>query len=358
VRVIIRKYERADGQRIAVRVDGALYFLHSDHLGSATLTTDASGNRVGELHYTPYGITRYEWGSMLTDRRYTGQRWDPGLGLYDYRARYYHPALGRFVQADTVVPEPGNPQSLNRYAYVLNNPIRYNDPTGHAYECGVYAGTSCADVGPKFPGEIIQAPPDALDNVWAVTEFVGAVVLEPADWVLTARDFLSGQGSPWALVGLLPLVPSSVGKYADEAADAIKATNITKASIIADLSTGTTQSRRIAQAMEEGKIGVNILGDEMFEKAYRFRGGTGSAAVVDAFAYGRQIYLRQSSADIFRDAVHEGTHALDYISGFQGTVAQWEKRAYFFERQFQLYKGRSTEFKTLNDILKHIKRAY
>jgi len=130
--------------------------------------------------------------------------------------------LGRFVSADIIVPEPGNPQALNRYGYALNNPIRYNDPTGHAYECGVYAGTSCADVGPKFPVEIVQAPPDALDNVWAVIEFVGAVVLEPADWVLTARDFLSGQGSPWALVGLLPLVPSSVGKYADEAADALR----------------------------------------------------------------------------------------------------------------------------------------
>jgi hypothetical protein len=48
-----------------------------------------------------------------------------------YRARYYHPALGRFVQADTIVPDPANPQSLNRYAYVLNNPLRYVDPTGH-----------------------------------------------------------------------------------------------------------------------------------------------------------------------------------------------------------------------------------
>jgi len=43
--------------------------LLGDHLGSATLTTDASGNRVGELRYTPYGVTRYEWGSIPTNRR-------------------------------------------------------------------------------------------------------------------------------------------------------------------------------------------------------------------------------------------------------------------------------------------------
>ncbi len=65
---------------------------------------------------------------------YIGQRWDSVLGLYDYRARYYHPALGRFISADPVVPEPGNPQSLNRYAYVYNNPLRYTDSSGHWVE--------------------------------------------------------------------------------------------------------------------------------------------------------------------------------------------------------------------------------
>jgi hypothetical protein len=51
--------------------------------------------------------------------------------LYYYGARYYDAALGRFVQADTIVPNPGNPQALNRYSYVYNNPLRYTDSTGH-----------------------------------------------------------------------------------------------------------------------------------------------------------------------------------------------------------------------------------
>ena len=70
-------------------------------------------------------------GLSPTDRLYTGQRWDGGLGLYDYQARYYHPVLGRFIRADPLVPGPGNPQSLNRFAYVNNNPLRYTDPSGH-----------------------------------------------------------------------------------------------------------------------------------------------------------------------------------------------------------------------------------
>jgi hypothetical protein len=49
----------------------------------------------------------------------------------DYNARYYDPGLGRFVSADTVVPQAGNPQALNRYSYVLNRPLQGGDPTGH-----------------------------------------------------------------------------------------------------------------------------------------------------------------------------------------------------------------------------------
>lgn len=70
-------------------------------------------------------------GALPTDYTFTGQRRDASAGLMYYGARYYDATLGRFVSADTVVPNAGNPQSLNRYAYTLNNPVRYTDPTGH-----------------------------------------------------------------------------------------------------------------------------------------------------------------------------------------------------------------------------------
>jgi RHS repeat-associated protein len=98
-----------------------VYYLHADHLGSASLTTDADGAWFSEQRYFPYGSTRT--GSSPTDRQFTGQRAEAGLGsLYDYGARFYSPALGRFLSADTMVPDPANPQTLNRYAYTLNNP--------------------------------------------------------------------------------------------------------------------------------------------------------------------------------------------------------------------------------------------
>jgi len=57
-----------------------------------------------------------------TDEKFTGQRLD-GTGLYYYNARYYDPTIGRFISPDNVAPNYWNPQDLNRYSYVHNNPL-------------------------------------------------------------------------------------------------------------------------------------------------------------------------------------------------------------------------------------------
>ena len=128
----IRKYYYAGGTRVAMRENGTLYWLLADHLGSTAITADrTSGGKVAEVRYKAWGEDRYTSGTTPTTYRYTGQRWEAGLGLYFYRARWYDPALGRFTQPDTVVPEMGKPQNFNRFTYVQNNPFRYVDPTGH-----------------------------------------------------------------------------------------------------------------------------------------------------------------------------------------------------------------------------------
>ncbi len=119
--------------RVAENSGGTLYYLLTDHLGSTALTLDSAGNRLStntELRYYPWGATRYIAGATPTTFNFTGQRRDSGSGLLYYGARWYDPVIGRFISADTIVPQPGNPQSLNRYSYALNSPVRYADPTG------------------------------------------------------------------------------------------------------------------------------------------------------------------------------------------------------------------------------------
>lgn len=99
-------------------------------MGSTSLTTDANGNVISEMRYTAWGEVRYNSGVTPTDYTYTGQySYAADFGLMFYNARWYDPALGRFAQADSIVP-PGV-QGLDSYAYVNNSPMNYVDPSGH-----------------------------------------------------------------------------------------------------------------------------------------------------------------------------------------------------------------------------------
>jgi len=135
----VRKYYYFNGLRIAMRLNGVLYYLVGDHLGSTQTTANDSGVKVSEMRYKAYGETRYSGppAGAPTNYRFTGQQQSAALGLYHMGARWYDPYLNRWIQPDTIIPDPANPQSLNRYSYVRGNPLRYNDPTGHeeAGEC-------------------------------------------------------------------------------------------------------------------------------------------------------------------------------------------------------------------------------
>jgi RHS repeat-associated protein len=124
-----------NGQRIGRRDSSGMYWIHADHLGSASVATGTNGQVIASQRYKPYGETYIPNGVLPTDRRFTGQREEADFGIYDYGARFYSPLLGRFLSADTIVPEPGNLQALNRYSYALGNPMKFVDPTGHAHAC-------------------------------------------------------------------------------------------------------------------------------------------------------------------------------------------------------------------------------
>jgi RHS repeat-associated protein len=109
------------------------YFYHQDHLGSSTVMSGSAGQQLEINAHYPFGRTQTasSQAAFKVSNQFTGQVKDEETGLYYYNARYYDPELGRFIQPDTIIPDLTNPQSYNRYAYVLNNPLKYVDSTGH-----------------------------------------------------------------------------------------------------------------------------------------------------------------------------------------------------------------------------------
>jgi len=127
------KYIFAGNLRIAMVKDSEVSFFHKDHLGSSTVMTKMGEPEfVERTSYLPYGGKRDAADPIsLTNYKFTDQEHDVTIGLYNYNARLYDPVIGQFISADSIVPDYYDPQTLNRYTYARNNPLKYTDPSGH-----------------------------------------------------------------------------------------------------------------------------------------------------------------------------------------------------------------------------------
>jgi RHS repeat-associated protein len=106
----------------------SITYFHEDQLGSTRLGRTGS-TTTQQISFMPFGSVYSQSGSQLRNT-FTGQEFDAETGLYYYGARYYDPTIGRFLEPDPLVADPTDPQSLNRYTYVRNNPASNIDPTG------------------------------------------------------------------------------------------------------------------------------------------------------------------------------------------------------------------------------------
>ncbi|MEZ4180596.1 MAG: RHS repeat-associated core domain-containing protein [Candidatus Doudnabacteria bacterium] len=113
-------------------------YNHTDYLGSIIGVSDNQGQIVEAMDYLPFGEVRYHMENTTQgvdeQRGYTGHEYDVDTGLLYAGARYYNSAIGRFLSLDPMFTELGfdlfDPQSMNSYSYVRNNPIRMVDPDG------------------------------------------------------------------------------------------------------------------------------------------------------------------------------------------------------------------------------------
>lgn len=117
--------------------DETIHYVLKDHLGSWTTITDAAGNIEQELSFDAWGNLRDPdtWTGAATetplfDRGFTGHEHLYAFGLINMNGRMYDPLMSSFLSVDRYVQSPENSQNFNRYAYCLNNPLKYTDPSG------------------------------------------------------------------------------------------------------------------------------------------------------------------------------------------------------------------------------------
>ena len=190
----------AAGERIAIHVRGgggrrATFYPHHDHLGSIVALTDGAGKLVKRFAFDAFGKRRNasNWsdapdpkplGSTETDRGFTGHTQLDSVGLVHMGGRVYDPALGRFLSPDPLVGGSISLQTINRYSYVLNNPLSLVDPSGYLF-------------GSLFKGlkGALKAIGGLFSRNWrSIAAYTAAFVpiLYPTIPVMLASGFVSG----------------------------------------------------------------------------------------------------------------------------------------------------------------------
>ena len=133
--------------------EGSFKFLHKDYLGSILAISDEAGNKLEQRHYDAWGILTHlqigngavitddteiqnitEQGGLILDRGYTSHEHLWEVKLIHMNGRLYDPLLRRFLNADENIQDPHNTQNYNKYGYVMNNPLMFNDPSGEFFE--------------------------------------------------------------------------------------------------------------------------------------------------------------------------------------------------------------------------------
>ena len=139
------RYYAFGGTTVALRDGTGVSYLIGDVQGSATVLIPA-GDGTGDPDavvasrnaYTPYGVTRGS-DNLATDRGWLGQVEDASSGLTYLNARYYDPAIARFISPDPLM-DPTDPRTLDPYRYADNNPVLFTDPSGLAPSCSGLTG--------------------------------------------------------------------------------------------------------------------------------------------------------------------------------------------------------------------------
>ena len=301
----------AGGQLIAEYTSGnpsggGTSYLTSDHLGSTRVVTDSIGGVKARYDYLPFGeqipstiggrssVTGYVTTDM-TRQKFTQKERDNESGLDYFLARYYSSAQGRFTGPDEFAGGPdefwalgsedsekqalpycdaANPQSLNKYQYAFNNPVRYIDPDGHQSGkdtltkllefIGLYTptptpnGARQAILNQRIPGQDGMTVGDANQIMLKATEQLGKnletvlSVLDPSGTVGAMASMAKGDTQGTALAAVGALAPGLRSERLFSGAASRLGTALSKAVGLEVTVTTHTVSRFISRALTEG----------------------------------------------------------------------------------------------------------
>lgn len=191
------------GKRLARRDSSSnVNYYFADHLGSARIVTNAGGTVLDNSDFYPFGTERPISSSSGNNYKFTGKERDSESGLDDFGARYYSSAMGRFTSPDwSAEPNPvpyanlNNPQTLNLYSYVQNNPLSTSDLDGHDPDVEFKSQavedmfSRIANESDSFRTELDDAKKD--HNITVVVQEVGVQTLPdhaPGDAVATLNS--------------------------------------------------------------------------------------------------------------------------------------------------------------------------
>ncbi len=174
--------------------DNVARYYHYDGTGHVRAITDSTGAVVERYDYDAFGSLRNTPTGLANDRRFTGEQYDAETAYTFLRARYYDPVLGRFISKDSFKGVKNDPQSLNRYAYVGNNPVNRSDPSGKCW-CLVLAA-------PLGPAGFVAAAAMAAFTTYVMNETGASQAI--AKWADATWDDLS---TMWAERRTEPFTP-------------------------------------------------------------------------------------------------------------------------------------------------------
>ncbi|SIS33920.1 RHS repeat-associated core domain-containing protein [Chryseobacterium joostei] len=218
---------------------GSYKFLHKDYIGSILAISDEAGNKLEQRHFDAWGNFTHlqigngpvetnadkikeivNTGGLSLERGYTSHEHFMEVGIIHMNGRLYDPLLRRFLNADENIQDPTNTQNYNKYGYVMNNPLMFNDPNGefvffapiiawvaaHAVAIGTGALIGAAISIAMYA---VQA---TFYNNWSLGGFTKAVLVGALTGAVSAGiGQVFSAGGLWATVGVGALSGGTIG---------------------------------------------------------------------------------------------------------------------------------------------------